>query len=291
MEGSFRIHHTGRADIEAVSAHTRHSFPRHVHDQFGIGVIEQGAHRSLSGRGTVEAAAGQVITVNPGEVHDGRPIDGAPRAWSMLYFAPLLARSLTDEAAPSGSAAYEFEHPVLSDLNAARHFTMLFRSLTGEHGILTDVLADQTLLLLFSAVARASYSPPSDHHAPAGVKIARELIDDDPARTVSLAELAAVAGLSRYQIVRGFARSTGLTPHAYIVQRRLQLARRLMARGRPLADIAASCGFSDQSHMTRLFRRTFGISPRAYSQTNAPLRSTKSSKAPRKGQSFRPSTS
>ncbi|MNW13279.1 Virulence regulon transcriptional activator VirF [compost metagenome] len=55
-----------------------------------------------------------------------------------------------------------------------------------------------------------------------------------------------------------------MTPHAYQIQRRLLLARQLIRRGMTLADAAAASGFADQSHMTRLFVRTYGVSPRRY---------------------------
>ncbi|MDF7189943.1 AraC family transcriptional regulator, partial [Escherichia coli] len=90
---------------------------------------------------------------------------------------------------------------------------------------------------------------------------ARTRIDDDPAAAISLLDLARETGLSRFQVLRGFARVTGLTPHAYQVQRRVALARRLIAQGEPLAEVAAACGFADQSHMTRQFVRKYGVSP------------------------------
>ena len=96
------------------------------------------------------------------------------------------------------------------------------------------------------------------------VEQARGRIDDAPAETFTLVELADLCGLSRFQFLRSFARATGLTPHAYLIQRRVDLARRLVANGTPLAEAAAESGFFDQSHMTRHFTRVLGISPGAY---------------------------
>lgn len=76
------------AGIEAVIASTRHRYPKHFHTQFGIGLVTSGGQKSLSGRGQVEAGPGDIITVNPGEVHDGRPIGEGSRSWRMLYLAP-----------------------------------------------------------------------------------------------------------------------------------------------------------------------------------------------------------
>lgn len=63
-------------------------YDRHWHTTFGFGLMERGAHRSLSGRGVVDARAGEVITTNPGEVHDGRPLGGRSRRWRMVYLDP-----------------------------------------------------------------------------------------------------------------------------------------------------------------------------------------------------------
>ena len=76
--------------------------------------------------------------------------------------------------------------------------------------------------------------------------------------------LAEACGLSRFQVVRGFARATGLPPHACLLQRRGHVARQPVAAGTPLAEVAARCGFADQSHLTRVFGRTFGLPPGAY---------------------------
>lgn len=76
--------------------------------------------------------------------------------------------------------------------------------------------------------------------------------------------------MSRFQLLRGFAAATGLTPHAYLMQRRLHLARCLIQTGVPLAQAAAEAGFADQSHMTRLFSRCYGVTPAAYARAVMP---------------------
>jgi AraC-like DNA-binding protein len=70
--------------------------------------------------------------------------------------------------------------------------------------------------------------------------------------------------MSRYQILRAFARELGTTPYAYVIQCRVGLCRRLIMGGATLADAAQSAGFADQSHMTRAFVRQFGVPPGRY---------------------------
>ena len=261
--GQFRIFRSHVAGIEAVKAETGHSFPKHTHDQFGIGLIEAGAQASFSGRGMVRAEAGDVISVNPNEVHDGMPI-GESRAWSMLYFDPRLIGDLLDDIGEGRTGEIEFPLPVIRNRQMAACFNALFPLLADNSGPQNALLQDGLLLSLVAAVMSEGEQRSRDIAVPAAIDRARDKIDDDPAAPLTLAELAEACGLSQFQFLRAFAKATGLTPHAYLLQRRIQEARRLIAVGTPLAEAAFASGFADQSHMTRLFVRNFGLSPGAY---------------------------
>lgn len=89
-------------------------------------------------------------------------------------------------------------------------------------------------------------------------------LDSAPVEPVSLTELAALAGVSRFQFLRAFTGEIGTTPHAYLIQRRVCVARQLLAAGEIPAQAAISAGFADQSHMTRAFVRYLGITPARY---------------------------
>lgn len=246
------------AGIEAVVADSAHAFGRHVHDEFGVGLVERGAQRSASGRGTVEALAGDLITVNPGEVHDGRPFDASGRRWRMLYLDPVLVLEAAGDVAPG--RVFEFTSPVVRDRRRALRFAALFEAVTGD-----DALRAESALLALVAPWLRAVRP--ERPASTAVGLARERLDDEPSVTPTLSELAAETGLSRYQFLRAFTRLTGLPPHAYLLQRRIQHARDLVRSGMALAEAAAASGFSDQSHMTRCFVRSLGLTPGCFART------------------------
>lgn len=245
-----------------------------MHETFGIGLIRRGAQRSASGRGPVEAGAGDVITVNPGEIHDGLPIGDDGRAWHMLYLDPELMGEACRDVSEQKFAEAEFSDPVIRNPVIASNFARVYTTMTGRFfagdetpddapspDSQTAAMAAEAWLLETCATLLLQHAATPKPGIPASIRHARTLIDDDPTAPVSLSDLAEASGLSRYQLLRAFSQGVGLTPHAYLIQRRLNMARRLIRNGMPLAEAAAASGFADQSHMTRLFTRFFGFSP------------------------------
>ncbi|MBR0554911.1 AraC family transcriptional regulator [Ciceribacter sp. L1K23] len=269
MAHGFTAFSTGIRGLHAVAAESDHVFPRHTHDEFGIGVILDGGQLSASGRGQVEAGPGNVITVNPGEVHDGIPAGGKSRRWTMFYLTPECLHDFAAGFTHLTAPALEFEAPVFRNGQLADRFLCAWRTIRTTDA--AGPLAWEEALLDLLAEAMAPPRAHLDRHDQRGIAHARQMIDDDPTSTPTLASLAAETGLSRFQTLRAFAKVTGLTPHAYLLQRRLLLARRLIASGVPLAATAAESGFADQSHLTRAFRRHYGLTPAAFRQATTAI--------------------
>lgn len=253
------LHRSGLPGVEAMTLLTDHHFPRHSHDAFGIGVLAFGAQRSWSGIGTVEAGPGDVIMVNPGEVHDGAPLGDGGRGWRIVYLEPA---AMTAELAGEPGGALEITSPVASDPVLAALVGRLFaRLLAGEDGLARE----EALLSTVVRVARRHAATPAfGAGRTPGVRRALARLDEAPERPATLAELAALAGVSRFQLLRGFAREVGLTPAAYQRQRRVGLAKAHLGRGLSPAQAALEAGFADQSHLTRAFLRQFGVTPGRY---------------------------
>lgn len=248
--------------ITAVDACSGRSFARHAHDEFGVGLLTHGAQRSWSGRGPVEAVKGNLITVNPGELHDGAPL-GRARSWSMLYVSQALVGAAILDLEDGRRSMREWHAPVVDDVRLARLFAATREALLHDD---QQAVFEERLLSLFGHLLGIEPKP----IAALSRRLAqvRERIDDAPSDPHALADLAALAGLSRYQTLRAFSRLTGLTPHAYMVQRRLDAVRRSIRGGSTLADAAVAAGFSDQSHMHRNFIARYGFTPGSYAQAH-----------------------
>ncbi len=249
--------------VEVMSIVSDRSFPRHTHDEFGLGYIVDGGQRSWSGRGLVEAEAGDIVTVNPGEIHDGIGRKDRPRHWRMLYLSPeAIERSVEKPA-----AQLELHDPVLRDRETLTTIASAINALVGDDPD-PDHIEEQLLLALRSMMNPSSALPPAQTCS-FSVRRVVERIEAESAMPLNLSDYAATAQMSRYQILRHFAAEVGTTPHAYLLQHRVKQARLYLQAGRTLADAAMSAGFSDQSHMTRSFVRQIGITPGRYARASA----------------------
>ncbi|MEX3917752.1 MULTISPECIES: AraC family transcriptional regulator [Paraburkholderia] len=260
-----RFHATLVRDVDAMTAATARAFGRHTHDQYGIGVIDRGGHVSLSDAGQVEAVPGDLILVNPGEVHDGRPLDAAGRTWRMLYFEPRWVDALQADITQGEDATFALHAPVISEPRLRALFDAAFTHVTDPGHDLSQMAFDAAALEMMTRLVEAlGHRRVLAQCSPASLARVRDMIDTDPAQPFLLAELAQAAGLSRFQLHRGFLRAFGVAPHGYILHRRVALARRLLKAGHAPAQTALAAGFCDQSHLNRAFARQFGVSPGRY---------------------------
>jgi AraC-like DNA-binding protein len=133
----------------------------------------------------------------------------------------------------------------------------------------------QAVTLLRSSAARRGVTarvPAKAAFAPWQAKRVASHIDDNLDRSLPVTELANVTRLSNSYFSRAFKGTFGQTPHAFIICRRLERARREMLGGeKPLSQIALSCGFADQAHFARLFRRETRLAPSEWRRANRPV--------------------
>jgi AraC-like DNA-binding protein len=246
------------AGIYAVQTESGRHFGRHWHADYVLGVLDAGAQQSASGRGPVNAQPGDLLCANPGEVHDGRPHGGPVRRWRSLYFPAAALSDFT------GGREVAITRPVIADAPLRTALLASFAQL-GRRRHAADALAcEEALVRTWGLLLARHGSAPPGEQAAGDVARVRECLADDLLATPSLAQLASLVGLSRFQVLRRFRAAYGLPPHAWLQQQRAERARSLIRTGASLADAAAASGFADQSHLTRVFVRHFGFTPGAW---------------------------
>jgi AraC-like DNA-binding protein len=253
-------------DLDLLRAtFVRHSFARHAHEGYALGVIERGAEAFWYRGARHRAPAGSVVLINPGEVHTGQAAVATGWSYAMLYPEAELLRRVAAELAGRERAIPYFPEPVVHDPTLAAHIRRL-------HAILER--SDETLereSQLFAVGARLvmRHAVERPEPRPAGIEVGRAALvraylEEHLAENVTLDELARLTSLSPFHLLRVFQRAVGLPPHAYLTQQRVWRAKKLLTTGMPIPQAALLSGFSDQSHLTRHFKRLVGVTPGQY---------------------------
>lgn len=257
--------------LELLSARfIEHRFAPHVHDGHVIAVLEAGAERYRYRGVELLAAAGSIALLNPDEVHTGSK--GVEQGWQYRVFYPQSGAfaTLLGELDLPRAAPPMFHDTVHHDPRLARRLSALHRLLEEPRA---DALQRQTLwreamLELLRRYARLP-SPRAAGQEPRAVMLAKELLASQLCEPPSLEELAVAVNLSPFHFARVFRRATGLPPHAWLRQRRLERARVLLGSGCAAAAVAAQLGYADQSHLSRQFKQAYGVGPGEYRRARA----------------------
>ncbi len=243
-----------------------HAFPNHTHDYFTIVAMEKGG---CFGQGPRRSDAfvqpGQLALINPGQVHSGVPAQGVRPSYRNFYASADWMRTVAAETWGRDVGVPEFTRFVVASPEATRGLMALSHLLERDGDRLEKescLIEAFTLLLARHGKAPARLARPGREHA--AMRIVQEYLAARLDEKVSLEELADLVGLSRYHLLRVFKRSTGMTPHAFHTQLRIDHARGLVREGLPFAEVAAATGFVDQSHFTTTFRQYVGATPGQY---------------------------
>jgi AraC-like DNA-binding protein len=253
--------------VEALRArYTHQEFLPHRHEGFLLGVIEEGAHAVwCRGRRTV-AGPGTVATMDPEEVHHGGAAAEAGWSQRMLYVPRSLVAEVLEDALdrPLPPGALHFRDCFRREPVLALAFQRLHRALEFDGERLgREVLFESVVARLFARFATGP-APPEPRTDGRNLERAREFLHAHLREPCSLGALARLAGLRRRRFVEAFRLRFGLPPHRYLTQLRIDAARRLLASGAPLREVASDLGFADQSHFARHFKAILGVTPARY---------------------------
>ncbi|HLZ77241.1 AraC family transcriptional regulator [Phenylobacterium sp.] len=241
-----------RAEPDAPPMEMRYASP-------AIGAVISGVFDYRSQTGAGAGGPGAIVFGNAGEAFQCRHLDGAGNRRAVVALSAAL---MAEVASDCGYDAPTFGLAVLPpSRRAAPLYGALRRAAAGA------LREDEVLELVGMAlrVARGAAPLPVTPPERARVLAVARLLDSAFDEPLSLDELAAAAGLSRYHFVRVFRAVVGDSPHQYLIGARLRAAaNRLLDTAEPITAIALDVGFNDISHFNATFRRTFGAAPGAW---------------------------
>lgn len=256
--------------VELLSArYIEQRFVPHVHDGFVIGMIVDGAQRYRYRGADHLAPRGTLVLINPDEVHTGSK--GHDQGWLYRAFYPQNTRldSLMQELEISTCATHTFSETLYRDPDLVAGFYRLHRLLeNGGEALEQQTLWREMMLTLFARHAKLRL-PGDAGREPVAIARAKELLLTHLAAPPSLEALAEAVHLSPFHFARCFRKATGLPPHAWLMQQRIARARALLREGCVPVQVATQLGFADQSHLSRQFKKVYGVGPRAYRDAGA----------------------
>ncbi len=238
---------------------TDHAYPLHTHDTWTLLVVDDGAVRYDLGRHEHGALTATVTLLPPHVPHNGTAATPLGFRKRVLYLEPtLLAKRLIGQAVDT---------PTLADPRIRQQVHRLHTALTQPGD---ELEAESRLVLVADRLAGhlRSGAVPDPPPARGLAGDLRDLLDDHVVTGMTLHEAARRLHTRPTHLVRTFGRRFGISPHRYLVGRRVDLARRLLLAGLSPCDVAAAAGFYDQAHLTRHFRRLLGTTPARYARSS-----------------------
>lgn len=238
-------------------------FPTHFHEHYVIGLIEHGKRHLVYNNQEYFVGAGDMLLFNPGTAHACEPLDGTTLAYRFLNIGTEAMRRAALELTGK-DALPKFREPVLPRCDMSGTLRELHEMILQKE---TDFKKEELYFLLLEQLindwAEPFLSPvlgtPSKE-----IKAVCEYLDKAYQSLVTLDELSALAGLSKYYLLRSFTKQLGISPYRYLQNKRIEAAKRLLETGAAPADAAFDVGFTDQSHFTKTFKEFTGLTPRQY---------------------------
>jgi len=243
------------------ACHSRACYKPHSHPTFSIGAVDQGLS-CFTGGASVPAVIqpGTVVFVPAARVHACNPVPDTAWSYQMLHLDATWLKALWQESG--------LDEP--QDVTLTREAGVYARFCQLNAILFTNASAPEKEAALIEFLGDcvshdqpAQVTPHQASLAQAELQPVLTHLQQDVSN-VPLSDLAKMTGLSRYQVIRAFRTATGMTPHAYQLNQRINQARVGLRLGEPLADLAYRLGFADQGHFQRVFKAHVGVTPGRY---------------------------
>ena len=238
------------------------SFKPHIHQTLSIGGVSIGeVLYSVDGVESI-LKPGSLAIINPETLHSCNPANGAERSFSMLYLDPAWCYKIQQ-------SLWHITSFLKLDVIRIDDDPLYSLYCTTTENLMDDKIhlqeKEQNLFELLTSIFSIACRPQNNRiERTEDIQTLKQLLSEDLHKDFPLHSLAEELQANPYTLIRGFKAATGLTPHAYRMNCRIEMAKSLLREGRDIADTALECGFFDQSHFHRHFKAMTTITPREY---------------------------
>ncbi|SFL91903.1 AraC family transcriptional regulator [Marinobacter zhejiangensis] len=240
----------------------------HSHTQWSIGAITGGESTFVYRDDRYHVRTGTLVLMNPDWVHACNPIDDQPWSYLMLYVDTDWLTRLRVDAGVLGTAEWQdIATPMVTAPLWYEGYCQMADCLLDPQRDLLDKQTEVVEYLSGLMQELAGQPVQSSARTPEGILALATYLDENVAEEVSLDALCERSGYSASHLIRAFRQHFGLTPHAYLINRRVQLGQQELKRGTPIAEAALNAGFTDQPHFQRTFKRLVAATPNQYRQS------------------------
>ena len=249
--------------LEIVDAdYQEQTFSKHVHEGYTICVIDKGAQRFERSGCTHIDDENSIIFVNADDVHTGESATQDGWRYRAMYPHPSHFESMTNDLYDGQFNAPYFNHAVVKDPQLSAQLRLLFTQIDSNASkLLIETILYSIMMNMTLRHSSMKNTPDDISGSKQRLLLAKEYLDAYPEENVSLLTLATMAGLSQFHFIRQFKKVFYIAPHSYQIQMRLKKAKTLLMLGVKPVQVAADCGFHDQSHFNRHFKKAMRKSP------------------------------
>lgn len=237
------------------------SYGKHCHATFSIGAVTQGSCHYVNGAAERTIHAGTVVLFNPDVVHACNPINGQAWSYLMFYLDKTWLTNLQQQMGMATNHFCQFSHADSTDPQLFVALTALYQILKSDTSLLNKEIS---LVEFFSQLYHWQFMPPKPQVANAKLSQVADYITANAQQAIQLADLCQIAHLSPYHLIHSFKKHYGISPYAFLINKRIQQSQLLLKQGQSLSEVANNSGFADQAHFQRTFKKLLAVTPGVY---------------------------
>jgi len=251
-------------DIEAYRFEgIMQKFPSHFHEYYVIGFIEKGQRHLVCQGEEYIINPGDVLLFNPYDTHSCEQIDGKTLDYRCLNVNTEVMKKVMVEIQGQETLPY-FRNNVLLHNEISANLRELHMNILKED---KEFKKEELFLYLIEELIQINSNltiQPKKIESSQEIQLVCDYLEENYNKTIKLEELSKLTGGSKYQLLRSFVKQKGITPYSYLETIRINHAKNLLEDGIKPIEVTFLTGFSDQSHLTKSFKRRIGLAPKQY---------------------------